>query len=268
MKSKNHTDNESESEKCKRKNKQYDLDNAASLEGLAEEIFWWNDSYNDDDDDEQEEKEDWTLYDHVVDNEIKACFKNCSLDGIGHVVIPGLRGVHIDRYITDGRRTEYESKLLSDAKALVRDAKVNKITKEECNNGRWISTKVIGEANGIYGVSIKFKSRTFLTDPFIATLDISKCYCKLLKGANENDSFKGCGKNSKCKHVAAFLYSMRDPSSLQKPLQTSSTTPFKVKNFYIVFVHFSFLGETFFYFFFVIHVSHTGNKTFICNRRL
>ena len=206
-------------------NKSYDLEDEKQLEELAQKIHWLNGIDNND---EEEEKTDFNLENHIANNELKACFKNCSLDGDDHIVVPGLRDCHVDRYITDGRRTVEDINVLQEAKVLVRDAKVFKITEDDCKE-RTISTSVIGKEHGIYKVSVTFSSKEFLSDVFIDTLQIEKCDCVLLKGINANSEWKGCGENNKCKHVAALLYSIKDPSSLQQPLRSSIHTPYKVK---------------------------------------
>ena len=48
----------------------------------------------------------------IFDDELRACFQNCSLDGDNHIQISGLRGQHVRRYITDGRRTDIQREKL------------------------------------------------------------------------------------------------------------------------------------------------------------
>eukprot|EP01084_Bolivina_argentea_P102312 183298_1 len=148
------------------------------------------------------------LNQHRVNNEIKVCFNDSTVDNQeNRFYINGKRDYHVDRYITDGCRIKLVK--CKEGRKLMKDAKVQKI-RISYRNPNKIQAKVIGTCRGSYTVAVKFgrniisKNKTFKS-----TRDIVKTQCS------------GCGVNSQCRHVAAVLFSVCDYSSIQKPLKHS-----------------------------------------------
>lgn len=160
---------------------------------------------------DEDEKDDLDLKNFVFDDTIRACYANCSLDGDDHIFIPRLRGYHIVRYLTHGRRTQKLINKCNKARWIVRNGKVTKISHH--SRGR-INAKVIGD-HGEHAVRIKFEKKVF-TNGFRSTRDIRRAFCDCE------------AKTDNCSHIGAVLYSVVDNAPIQSDLKTAKYPQYEV----------------------------------------
>ena len=161
---------------------------------------------------EDDDKEEVDLNDHIFDDELRACFADCSLDNNDHVIIPGLQEKHVIRYLTDGATTKSAMQKVNKARYLVRNGKVKKIKGYDRERTQ---TKVIGD-HGIYKVEMKFKNGT-IADGFKSTRQIKYAHCDCLD------------ESGKCSHIGAKLLSMVNRhGTLQQLLKTAKYPQYKV----------------------------------------
>ena len=114
---------------------------------------------------DDDEKEHVDLNGFIFDDELRAIFANCSLDGDDHVQIPGLREQHVRRYLTDGKTTDAQRRKLNKSKYIVRQGGVKKI--KSLHGNKISATQLVI----IYEVEIEFEGGCFARG-FTSTRDI------------------------------------------------------------------------------------------------